>query len=145
MRRCGHNPTDIEVSDIINKIHNDTGSLDLQVCTEEYIMLIKDNTLAKCSLKWSWVRTFLFDNVTIIFFNVWKKQSFYSCVKLEIPWDTIRKCLREQKSNLVLNPIQLYQRQNIENATKQSEWTKSSIVLIFWGCGWCWETRLNSW
>ena len=31
MRRCGHNPTDIEVSDIINKIHNDTGSLDLQV------------------------------------------------------------------------------------------------------------------
>merc|ERR1711953_1660026 len=30
MRRCGHNPTDIEVSDIINKIHDDTGSLDLQ-------------------------------------------------------------------------------------------------------------------
>ena len=31
MRRCGHNPTDIEVSDIINKIHDDTGSLDLEV------------------------------------------------------------------------------------------------------------------
>merc|ERR1719273_1053771 len=30
MRRCGHNPTDIEVSDIINKIHNDTGSLDFE-------------------------------------------------------------------------------------------------------------------
>ena len=34
MRRCGHNPTDIEVSDIINKIHNDTGSLDFEVGTE---------------------------------------------------------------------------------------------------------------
>ena len=32
MRRCGHNPTDIEVSDIINKIHNDSGSLDFEVC-----------------------------------------------------------------------------------------------------------------
>ena len=31
MRRCGHNPTDIEVSDIINKIHDDSGSLDLEV------------------------------------------------------------------------------------------------------------------
>ena len=31
MRRCGQNPTDIEVSDIINKIHNDSGSLDLEV------------------------------------------------------------------------------------------------------------------
>ena len=31
MRRCGHNPTDVEVSDIINKIHDDTGSLDLEV------------------------------------------------------------------------------------------------------------------
>ena len=34
MRRCGHNPTDIEVSDIINKIHNDTGSLDFEVGAE---------------------------------------------------------------------------------------------------------------
>ena len=31
MRRCGQNPTDVEVSDIINKIHDDTGSLDLDV------------------------------------------------------------------------------------------------------------------
>ena len=31
MRRCGQNPTDIEVSDIINKIHDDSGSLDLEV------------------------------------------------------------------------------------------------------------------
>ena len=31
MRRCGHNPTDIEVSDIINKIHDDTGSLTFDV------------------------------------------------------------------------------------------------------------------
>ena len=31
MRRCGQNPTDIEVSDIINKIHNDSGSLDFEV------------------------------------------------------------------------------------------------------------------
>ena len=31
MRRCGHNPTDIEVSDIINKIHDDTGSLNFEV------------------------------------------------------------------------------------------------------------------
>ena len=36
MRRCGHNPTDIEVSDIINKIHNDTGSLDFEVGTESF-------------------------------------------------------------------------------------------------------------
>ena len=27
MRRCGHNPTDIEVADIINKVHDETGSL----------------------------------------------------------------------------------------------------------------------
>ena len=31
MRRCGHNPTDIEVSDIINKIHDDSGSLNFEV------------------------------------------------------------------------------------------------------------------
>ena len=31
MRRCGHNPTDIEVADIINKIHDDTGSLEFEV------------------------------------------------------------------------------------------------------------------
>ena len=31
MRRCGHNPTDIEVADIINKIHDDSGTLDLEV------------------------------------------------------------------------------------------------------------------
>ena len=31
MRRCGHNPTDIEVSDIINKIHDESGSLDFEV------------------------------------------------------------------------------------------------------------------
>ena len=31
MRRAGHNPTDIEVMDIINKIDNDTGGLDFQV------------------------------------------------------------------------------------------------------------------
>merc|ERR1711973_305706 len=30
MRRCGHNPTDIEVSDIINKIHDESGSLDFE-------------------------------------------------------------------------------------------------------------------
>ena len=34
MRRCGQNPTDIEVSDIINKIHDDSGSLDLEVTLE---------------------------------------------------------------------------------------------------------------
>merc|ERR1712106_23194 len=27
MRRCGHNPTDVEVADIINKVHDDTDSL----------------------------------------------------------------------------------------------------------------------
>ena len=37
MRRCGYNPTDVEVSDIINKIHDDTGSLDLEVL---YIFLL---------------------------------------------------------------------------------------------------------
>ena len=31
MRRCGHNPTDVEVADIINKIHDDSGTLDLEV------------------------------------------------------------------------------------------------------------------
>ena len=31
MRRCGHNPTDIEVADIINKVHDDTGSLGFEV------------------------------------------------------------------------------------------------------------------
>ena len=31
MRRAGHNPTDIEVLDIINKIDNDSGGLDFQV------------------------------------------------------------------------------------------------------------------
>ena len=37
MRRCGHNPTDIEVSDIINKIHDDTGSLNFEVILKFYI------------------------------------------------------------------------------------------------------------
>jgi Ca2+-binding EF-hand superfamily protein len=31
MRRCGHNPTDIEVADIINKVHDETGSLGFEV------------------------------------------------------------------------------------------------------------------
>ena len=31
MRRAGANPTDVEVTDIINKIDNDTGALDFQV------------------------------------------------------------------------------------------------------------------
>ena len=31
MRRAGHNPTDIEVLDIINKIDNETGGLDFEV------------------------------------------------------------------------------------------------------------------
>ena len=31
MRRAGHNPTDVEVLDIINKIDDETGSLDFQV------------------------------------------------------------------------------------------------------------------
>ena len=31
MRRCGHNPTDIEVADIINKVHDDSGSIDFEV------------------------------------------------------------------------------------------------------------------
>ena len=34
MRRCGHNPTDVEVADIINKIHDDSGTLDLEVMLE---------------------------------------------------------------------------------------------------------------
>ena len=31
MRRAGHNPTDVEVLDIINKIDDESGSLDFQV------------------------------------------------------------------------------------------------------------------
>ena len=31
MRRCGHNPTDVEVADIINKVHDDTDSLGFEV------------------------------------------------------------------------------------------------------------------
>ena len=34
MRRCGHNPTDIEVADIINKVHDETGSLGFEVPQE---------------------------------------------------------------------------------------------------------------
>ena len=39
MRRCGQNPTDIEVSDIINKIHDDSGSLDLEVTILKHTVL----------------------------------------------------------------------------------------------------------
>ena len=31
MRRGGKNPTDVEVTDIINKIDSDTGNIDFQV------------------------------------------------------------------------------------------------------------------
>ena len=31
MRRAGHNPTDVEVTDIINKIETDAGNIDFQV------------------------------------------------------------------------------------------------------------------
>ena len=31
MRRAGHNPTDVEVTDIINKIDSDSGNIDFQV------------------------------------------------------------------------------------------------------------------
>ena len=31
MRRAGHNPTDVEVTDIINKIDSDAGNIDFQV------------------------------------------------------------------------------------------------------------------
>ena len=31
MRRAGANPTDVEVTDIINKIDNETGAIDFQV------------------------------------------------------------------------------------------------------------------
>ena len=34
MRRAGHNPTDVEVTDIINKIDSDTGNIDFQVILE---------------------------------------------------------------------------------------------------------------
>ena len=34
MRRCGHNPTDIEVADIINKIHDESGGVSFQVSQE---------------------------------------------------------------------------------------------------------------
>ena len=34
MRRCGHNPTDIEVADIINKIHDESGSVGFEVSAE---------------------------------------------------------------------------------------------------------------
>ena len=37
MRRSGANPTDVEVTDIINKIDNDTGALDFQVVTNPLI------------------------------------------------------------------------------------------------------------
>ena len=37
MRRSGANPTDVEVTDIINKIDNDTGGLDFQVVKIPYI------------------------------------------------------------------------------------------------------------
>merc|ERR1711997_704528 len=40
MRRCGHNPTDIEVSDIINKIHDDTGSLNF----EDFYNIMEERT-----------------------------------------------------------------------------------------------------
>ena len=30
MRRCGRNPTDVEVADIINKVHDETDSLDFE-------------------------------------------------------------------------------------------------------------------
>ena len=44
MRRSGANPTDVEVTDIINKIDNETGALDFQV-------FYKSKT-QKCSLIW---------------------------------------------------------------------------------------------
>ena len=31
LRRAGHNPTDVEVTDIINKIDSDSGNIDFQV------------------------------------------------------------------------------------------------------------------
>ena len=31
LRRAGHNPTDVEVTDIINKIDSDNGNIDFQV------------------------------------------------------------------------------------------------------------------
>ena len=36
MRRAGHNPTDIEVLDIINKIDNETGGLDFEVNSDVF-------------------------------------------------------------------------------------------------------------
>ena len=42
MRRSGANPTDVEVTDIINKIDNETGALDFQV--------IYRSKTQKCSL-----------------------------------------------------------------------------------------------
>ena len=53
MRRCGQNPTDIEVSDIINKIHDDSGSLDLEV-TLEFLFFTLVNQMTN---KWSGVNT----------------------------------------------------------------------------------------
>ena len=44
MRRSGANPTDVEVTDIINKIDNETGALDFQV--------IYRSKTQKCSLIW---------------------------------------------------------------------------------------------
>jgi len=43
MRRAGHNPTDVEVYDIINKIDDDTGHLDFQEFTYIMTELSKDN------------------------------------------------------------------------------------------------------
>ena len=144
MRRCGHNPTDIEVSDIINKIHNDTGSLDEQVSikyilTEVGLDISPISTLAPAVDKVHFITNFSFwqsDNY-ILERSGKSNLSIPPCVKMEIPGE-IRKCLREQKSNLVLNPIQLYQRQNIENPTTKCKWTKPSqcfailLLILSW-------------
>ena len=51
MRRAGHNPTDVEVLDIINKIDDDSGSLDFQVvrlCVCECVF-VGGEVVCKCT------------------------------------------------------------------------------------------------
>ena len=45
MRRAGHNPTDIEVLDIINKIDNETGGLDFEANCDVFFTVTCNQTM----------------------------------------------------------------------------------------------------
>ena len=51
MRRAGHNPTDVEVLDIINRIDDESGYLDFQVVkpvSEENNLFVCRNSVTSC-------------------------------------------------------------------------------------------------